>query len=198
MPARAFANCRRIAAFMVFIFVFCTAGVISAEDLAGRLYVDHHGYEDHVFVKSYVYIFEIASYIEVDSEGGFEVYDLRPGRITLKTYVPGFEPTYRTFEVPEDSDVEVPVSLQSVYLDIVTVDYGIPAYLYRLNETIRNTEDFTEPTPESSPLPSFQPPSSAPGGSPVEAPGGLMSGRRILDGIRRIFRRISGNDEENE
>ena len=155
------------------------------QEFSGKLAVAHPGFVEFRFRESYVYIFEINEYIEILEDGSF-VVELLPGRYSLKTYAPGFEPTYRTVFFPEQLRITIPVTLQLLLVEDMTFERTVPRYLERIR-TLLPTPDNLAPLDESSVLP-YIPPVAEP-----EERG--ISGNRVGDFFRRIFGRNRKDDE---
>ena len=165
------------------LFVLVSPGF--GQDLSGTIAVAHPGFDEFRFAESYVYIFEINDYVEVLEDGTF-VVELLSGRYSLKTYVPGFEPTYRTIFFPEQSQITIPVTLQLLLIEDIKFERTVPKYLERIR-TLLPTPDNIAPLDESSVLPYIPPPTE-----PKETGASL---NRVGDFFRRIFGRNSKDDE---
>ena len=124
----------RISAYM--IMFWWAFGSLWSHELEGRVVVAHPGFDDHQFVESYVYVFELNDYIELNVNGSFTIESPVSGRFSLKSFVPGFEPTYRTVFLPDQSEVTIPVSLQMVTLESFSIERQVPKYLERVRELI--------------------------------------------------------------
>ncbi len=116
--------------------------------LTGRVVVDHPNFRDHRFVNSYVYSLDRNEYIRLAEDGTFQMEIDDPGKYSFKTYVPGFRPSFGTVEFPERREFTIPVELQVVQLATREVSYGIPAYLYRLNESLSDETVSEERQPD--------------------------------------------------
>ncbi len=178
------------AAFLL-LLPFAQAGAQTEDSLTGRLAIAHPGFEEHVFVASYVYVFELNLYVDVDSDGMFSVEGMVDGRYALKTYVPGFKPTYRTIEFPLQRELVVPIELQMVELDRVAVEHRVPAYLGGVRSLLGSSDstDGNEGVPPPGPG-EFSAPTPGTDPTAVERP--TIDFKRIFNSL---FRRKRDRDE---
>ena len=150
------------------------------------MHIDHPGFSDHRFERSFVYVFELNSYIEVDEEGNFELPPIPEGKYSFKTYVPGFKPSYRTVQFPDQSTVSIDVELQMLDIDTISIEHEVPAYLGRLRDLMPPPEATTDESvtrPIPSPLPVD------------EETEPTINLDKVIDSIRGFFRRKrEGND----
>ena len=172
--------CIRISAYMVMFWSVC--GSLWSHELAGRVVVAHPGFDDHQFVESYVYVFELNDYVELDVDGSFTVESPVSGRFSLKSFVPGFEPTYRTVFLPDQSEITIPVSLQMVTLESLAIERQVPKYLERVRELI-------EPLPQED-----RPPINLPVIPTETQREPVIDLRKAFESLRNLFRR--GRDED--
>lgn len=168
--------------------LFLILPTMAQEDnvVTGTVIVDEPGFDEFEFVGSYVYVFETNEYVEVSPDGSFTVAGLPTGLVSFKSYVPGFEPTYRTVQLPEQDELTIPVQLQVLELEPVVVERTIPAYLEGVRE-LTDSPEIREELPSVEPVPVPEPDGES-------APEGINL-RPVLDSIRNLFRR---NDDREE
>ena len=154
------------------------------QELSGTISVAHPGFDEFRFTEAFVYLFEINDYVEVLEDGTF-VVELLPGRYSLKTYVPGFEPTYRTVFFPDQDRITMPVTLQLLLMEEMRFERTVPKYLERIREQITNPDNLNALN-GSNILPVLPPTTE-----PVESGASVNKLGRFL---RRIFG--GGRDEE--
>ena len=155
------------------------------QELSGKIAVAHPGFDEFRFTESYIYVFELNDYVEILEDGSFLV-ELLAGRYSLKTYVPGFEPTYRTVFFPEQLTITIPVTLQLLLIEDLTFERTVPKYLERIR-TLLPTPDNMGPLNESNVLPNLPPV------APPKENGASVN--KLGDLIRRIFGRDRKDNE---
>jgi hypothetical protein len=161
-------------------------GTVGGETLAGRFVVDRKGYETHRFVKSYLYVFELNEYLEVEPDGSFMIEALPAGTYSFKTFVPGFDPSYRTIEFPAETVLEMKIGLQVIDIGLEIVEREVPRYLEPVRDLL-TTPEARETHIQPVPAPTLPPSGEA------EPPS--INLIKVFDSIRNLFRRDRDRDE---
>ena len=111
-------------------------GLFAADTLKGSLQTRIDGLGEEVFSASYVLVLELGKYFPVGRDGAFAIEDLAPGTYTLKSFVPGFNPSFAVVKHPNDEVLEIALSLQVVKLDPIVVSQEVPAYVFEAQKAI--------------------------------------------------------------
>ncbi|MBT3274825.1 MAG: hypothetical protein HN368_16840 [Spirochaetales bacterium] len=120
--------------FFFMIFVSAASLLLADETVSGQVVVAHAGYENHVFVKSFIYIEEIDTHFPIEPDGSFKLIVKDAGMYSFGTICPGFKPTSFHKYISAEEDIIIEVSLQVLSMR-VEVTQEIPRFIINVRES---------------------------------------------------------------
>jgi hypothetical protein len=123
---------------------------VSSSALTGKIALSPGLFEGWQFTQSFVFAKEQGRYYPVGPDGSFNIPPESTARLTLTTFVPGFNKETATFPA-HATDVNIVVTVQTVSMEETTYDAEVPKWLFdlktRLKQDLQTRKDRVSPIP---------------------------------------------------